>query len=77
MKREFAEGNIKERPMGNGKKHLDAIEALGMGRQHVVRGLEDMREWVGAKAAVIGLYRLVASATLPPANQVRDKHKDD
>lgn len=33
MKREFAEGNIKERPMGNGKKHLDAIEALGMGRQ--------------------------------------------
>lgn len=25
----------------------------------------------------VGLYRLVASATLPPANQVRDKHKDD
>lgn len=23
------------------------------------------------------LYRLVASATLPPANQVRDKHEDD
>lgn len=25
----------------------------------------------------VGLYGLVASATLPPANQVRDKHKDD
>lgn len=30
-----------------------------------------------AEAAGIGLYGLVASATLPPANQVRDKHKDD
>lgn len=29
------------------------------------------------EAAWVGLYRLVASATLPPTNQVRDKHKDD
>lgn len=42
--------------MGNGKKHLDAIEALGMGRQQgkCCGGLEDVREWVEAKAAVIG-----------------------
>lgn len=31
---------------------------------------------LGDVGAVV-LYRLVASATLPPANQVRDKHKDD
>lgn len=30
--------------------------------------------WVQLK---FRLYRLVASATLPPANQVRDKHEDD
>lgn len=29
------------------------------------------------RSSEVGLYRLVASATLPPANQVRDKHKDD
>lgn len=29
-------------------------------------------EWVEFR-----LYRLIASATLPPANQVRDKHEDD
>lgn len=32
--------------------------------------------WLGGWAE-FRLYRLVASATLPPANQVRDKHEDD
>lgn len=32
---------------------------------------------VGGGRRAVGLYGLVAGATLPPANQVRDKHKDD
>lgn len=50
---------------------LTGSEVVGVLR--AVR-VERVRE---AEAAGVGLYRLVASATLPPANQVRDKHKDD
>lgn len=31
----------------------------------------------GRRRSGVELYGLVASATLPPTNQVRDKHKDD
>lgn len=42
-----------------------------------VREVEAAGVGVGGVGGLVGLYRLVASATLPPANQVRDKHKDD
>lgn len=47
-----------------------------MGREGVFRGSKGGEE-VRGRGSKVGLYRLVASATLPPANQVRDKHKDD
>lgn len=55
----------------------DRRDGKGGGRWSAV-GVGQVREAGGLGGwAEFRLYRLVASATLPPANQVRDKHEDD
>lgn len=48
-----------------------------VGQSHRKRKGREGKEGGKKKKPQPGLYRLVASATLPPTNQIRDENKDD
>ena len=66
----------KEAEQGGGGGCWAEERGGGSGGRLFVRSCEGQKGARG-RSSRVGLYRLVASATLPPANQVRDKHKDD